>query len=98
MREPPSGWAEHEPAEVWLKARARGGWTMAKVGRYEWRGPCPCCRGEGRLRILRGPDGYLSGSTKTAHTKPLDVRCLDGCDLLETARTLYPFQKRSRVT
>lgn len=96
--EPPTGWKEHDPAEVWLRKLARVGWTGRKVGRYEWLGPCPLCGGDDRFRILRGPDGYISGSTKTVYTKPLDVRCLDGCDVVAVARTLYPFQNRSRVT
>jgi len=50
--------------------------------------------------VLRGPDGYISGGegSRTVHTKPLDVRCLDGCDVLAVARILHPFQHRSRVT
>ena len=94
---PPAGWTEYDPAEHWLMALARRGWPTTKVGRYEWRGPCPRC-GDDRLRILRGPDGYISGSTKTVHTKPLDVRCMRGCDVMEIARALYPLQTLSRVT
>lgn len=97
---PPSGWADYEPAEVWLKALARQGLPSARVGRWEWRATCPLCRGAERFRVLRGPDGYISGgeNSKTTFTKPLDVRCLDGCDTLAVARILHPFQRRSRVT
>ncbi|MDE2763669.1 MAG: IS1595 family transposase [Gemmatimonadota bacterium] len=96
--QPPSGWADYDPATVWLKALARRGFPSSKVGRWEWRATCPHCSGVDRFRILRGPDGYISGSTKTVHMKPLDARCLDGCDAEAVARILYPFQRRSRVT
>ena len=100
VQKPPSGWAGHGPAEVWLTKLVSGGWAGRKVGRYEWRGPCPRCGGEERLRILRGPDGYISGGegSKTVFTKPLDVRCMGGCDVMDIARVLYPFQTQSRVT
>jgi len=98
--QPPSGWADHEPAEVWLPGLARRGFPPTKVGRWEWRATCPQCGGTDRFRVLRGPDGYISGGegSRTVHTKPLDVRCLDGCDVLAVARILHPFQRRSRVT
>ncbi|MDE2882481.1 MAG: hypothetical protein OXP70_11540 [Acidobacteriota bacterium] len=98
--EPPNGWRDYDPAAVWLKALARRGWLSVKVGRWEWRATCPLCRGVDRFRVLRGPDGYISGGegSKTVYTKPLDVRCLDGCDVVGVARAIGPFRRRSRVT
>ena len=79
---------------------ARVGWTGKKVGRYEWHCPCRCCGGSDRFRILSGPDGYISGGprSKTTYAKPLDVRCLGGCDILDVARIVMPRQSRVRVT
>ena len=78
----------HSPGPTWVKIFVEEVWQRVAqiLGDSEWRGPCPRCDGE--LRI-RGDETVLRGEWAERRLKSAAVRCSGDCTRTEAALALY---------